>query len=66
MTYGVLKDLSRRDLLQILKDHGFEGDEALFGIARRVRYSIHINGPWCITFDWQDSDALRVNFGQYH
>ena len=27
MTYGVLKDLSRRDLLQMLKDHGFEGVE---------------------------------------
>jgi sugar phosphate isomerase/epimerase len=27
MTYGVLKDLSRHDLLQTLKDHGFEGVE---------------------------------------
>ena len=27
MTYGVLKELSRRDLLQMLKDHGFEGVE---------------------------------------
>ena len=27
MTYGVLKALSRRDLLQMLKDHGFEGVE---------------------------------------
>ncbi len=27
MTYGVLKDLSRSDLLAMLKDHGFEGVE---------------------------------------
>ena len=27
MTYGVLKNLSRTDLLQMLKDHGFEGVE---------------------------------------
>ncbi len=27
MTYGVLKDLSRQDLLRTLKDHGFEGVE---------------------------------------
>ncbi|HCR16517.1 MAG TPA: hypothetical protein DIU35_03455, partial [Candidatus Latescibacteria bacterium] len=27
MTYGVLKDLSREDLLKTLKDHGFEGVE---------------------------------------
>ena len=30
------------------------------------RYSIHVNGPWCITFEWQDGDALRVNLEQYH
>ncbi len=31
-----------------------------------VRYSIHVNGPWCITFAWQDGEALRVDFEQYH
>lgn len=30
------------------------------------RYSLHINGPWCITFDWEADDALRVNLEQYH
>lgn len=31
-----------------------------------VRYSIHVNGPWCITFEWNEGDALRVNLEQYH
>ncbi|MEO6966862.1 MAG: type II toxin-antitoxin system RelE/ParE family toxin [Rhodanobacteraceae bacterium] len=31
-----------------------------------TRYSLHINGPWCITFDWVDGDALRVDLEQYH
>lgn len=31
-----------------------------------TRYSIHVNGPWCITFEWADSDALRVDLEQYH
>ena len=31
-----------------------------------TRYSIHVNGPWCITFEWQGSDALRVDLEQYH
>ena len=31
-----------------------------------VRYSIHVNGPWCITFAWQDGEALRVDLEQYH
>jgi len=30
------------------------------------RYTIHVNGPWCITFEWQDGDALRVDLEQYH
>lgn len=30
------------------------------------RYSIHVNGPWCITFEWEDGKALRVNLEQYH
>jgi proteic killer suppression protein len=31
-----------------------------------IRYSIHVNGPWCITFGWDKTDAVRVNFEQYH
>jgi proteic killer suppression protein len=30
------------------------------------RYSIHVNGPWCITFEWKEGDALRVDLEQYH
>jgi len=30
------------------------------------RYSLHINGPWCITFEWKDGDALKINLEQYH
>ena len=31
-----------------------------------VRYTIHVNGPWCITFDFEDGDVHRVDFEQYH
>jgi proteic killer suppression protein len=31
-----------------------------------TRYSVHINGPWCITFEFDDGDACRVDFEQYH
>ena len=31
-----------------------------------TRYSLHVNGPWCITFEWSDGDALRVDLEQYH
>jgi len=31
-----------------------------------IRYSIHVNGPWCITFEWIDGRALKVDLEQYH
>jgi len=33
---------------------------------RSTRYSLHVDGPWCITFEWLDGDALRVDLEQYH
>ena len=31
-----------------------------------IRYTVHVNGPWCITFEFDSGDALRVDFEQYH
>jgi proteic killer suppression protein len=31
-----------------------------------TRYSVHVNGPWCITFEFADGDVFRVDFEQYH
>ena len=33
---------------------------------RPVRYTVHVNGPWCVTFEFDDGDAARVDFEQYH
>lgn len=30
------------------------------------RYSLHVNGPWCITFEWDEGDAFHVSLEQYH
>lgn len=30
------------------------------------RWSVHVNGPWCITFAFEDGDALRVDLENYH
>jgi len=30
------------------------------------RYTIHVNGPRCITFEWEGGAALRVDLEQYH
>jgi proteic killer suppression protein len=26
-----------------------------------TRYSIHVNGPWCITFEFAEGDAYKVD-----
>jgi proteic killer suppression protein len=34
--------------------------------GRPQRYSLHVNGPWCITFEWEVGEALQVDLEQYH
>ena len=29
------------------------------------RYTVHINGPWCVTFEFENGDAYIVDFEQY-
>jgi len=31
-----------------------------------IRYTVHVNGPWCVTFAFKDGDAFDVDFEQYH
>lgn len=38
--------------------HGLQGSPK--------RYSIHVNGQWCITFEWEEGYALKVDLEQYH
>jgi proteic killer suppression protein len=70
----VRADLKRRALVRLeaidqavsveaLAQPGFDF-HALRGRPRR--HSIHVNGPWCITFEWRDGKALRVDLEQYH
>jgi proteic killer suppression protein len=39
--------------------HGLKGHNP-------VRYTVHVNGPWCITFEFIDGDAYVVDLEQYH
>lgn len=39
--------------------HGLRGDRAGF-------FSVHVNGPWCIVFGWQDGNAVEVDLENYH
>ena len=33
---------------------------------RRGTFTVHVNGPWCVTFRWDGTDATRVDLQQYH
>ena len=61
--------LRRLDALNAAKDlsklnvpgfdfHGLEG--------KPKRYSIHVNGPFCITSEWIEGGAWRVDLENYH
>ena len=38
--------------------HGLQG--------KPKRYSVHVNGPWCITFEWQGENAMKLDLENYH
>ena len=61
-----LRRLEALDQAESLSDINVPGFNfhGLRGIPER--YCIHVNGPWCIPFEWEDGEALRVDLEQYH
>ncbi|MBI3370865.1 MAG: type II toxin-antitoxin system RelE/ParE family toxin [Betaproteobacteria bacterium] len=49
--------------LEALRVPGFEF-HPLRGTPQR--YSVHVNGPWCITFGWEGENAIAVDLENYH
>lgn len=31
-----------------------------------TRYTVHVNGHWCITFEFANGDAYAIDLEQYH
>jgi proteic killer suppression protein len=58
-----LDALDRATAAQDMNVPGFDF-HALHGSPRR--YTVHVNGPWCITFEFEEGDAFRVDLEQYH
>jgi proteic killer suppression protein len=61
--------LRRLDALEVAKSpealsipgfnfHGLRG--------KPKRFSVHVNGPWCITFEWRGENAVNVDLENYH
>jgi proteic killer suppression protein len=48
-----------KDLSGIKNFHALKGD-------RRGQFSMHVSGNWVITFEFEEGEALDVNFEDYH
>jgi toxin HigB-1 len=67
MQARILRRLDRLDVIMRPEEMNVPGFDfhPLRGF-KPTRYSVHVNGPWCITFEFEDGDACRVDFEQYH
>jgi len=48
-----------KDLTGVRDFHPLKG-------GRRGAYSMHVNGPWCLTFKLKDGDVLDIDYENYH
>ena len=63
----LLRRLDRLDVSSTAEDMNLPGFDfhALKGFVP-TRYTVHVNGPWCVTFEFEAGDALAVDLEQYH
>jgi toxin HigB-1 len=64
-TKAIDAKLHKRILRRLDRLDAATGPHELKGF-RPTRYTVHVNGPWCITFAFEDGDAVRVDLEQYH
>jgi proteic killer suppression protein len=62
----ILRRLDRLDVAAKPEDMNLPGFDFHKLRGKPVRYTVHVNGPWAVTFEFEDGDALRVDFEQYH
>ena len=61
-----LRRLDALDHAEALSDLNIPGFDFHALQGKPQRYSLHVNGPWCVTFEWEEGDAIRVDLEQYH
>lgn len=62
----ILIRLDRMDAALALEELTLPGFDFHPLKGKPQRYSIHVNGPWCLTFEFEAGDIYRVGFEQYH
>lgn len=66
MQKRILIRLDRLDVAERAEDMNVQGFDFHQLHGRPTRYTVHINGPWCLTFEFEDGNAFRVDLEQYH
>jgi len=63
----ILRRLDQLDLAEDPAEMNVPGFDfhALRGFEP-TRYTVHVNGPWCVTFAFDGTDAVDIDFEQYH
>jgi len=63
----ILRRLDRLNVTNDVQEMNIPGFQfhALKGFEP-TRYTVHVNGAWCITFEFEDGHAFQVSFEQYH
>ena len=62
--YPVSHVALHRGMIERFRHKGL-GEAFWDGVSAKVGRA-HVNGPWCITFEFNDGDAFRVDLDQYH
>jgi proteic killer suppression protein len=62
----IVRRLDALDAAGVPNDMNLPGFDFHALRGKPKRYSVHVNGPWCITFEFEDGDAWRVDLEQYH
>lgn len=62
----IIRRLDYLDAARVPEDMNLPGFNFHKLRGKPVRYTVHVNGPWCITFAFADGDAFDVDLENYH
>jgi proteic killer suppression protein len=62
----ILRRLDALDQAEDLQDLNIPGFNFHGLQGKPKRFSIHVNGPWCLTFEWENQNIFLVDLEQYH
>ena len=66
MSERIVRRLDRIDAAMDLAEINVPGFNFHALQGKPKRYSVHVNGPWCITFGWDGENATELDLEQYH